>query len=138
MVEVKREEIEMTTTGTVEPHLTVGGLARASGVAPSAVRFYEAQGLIASERTEGNQRRYCEPDACRIKVIRVAQRIGLSVAEIKKLLDELPSDPSLADWQRLTQHLVEEATQRMAQLRQVLNDITTGDKLCEISPARTI
>lgn len=74
-------------------------------MAPSAVRFYEAHGLITSERTAGNQRRFHESDACRIKVIRVAQRIGLSVAEIRKRLDGLPLDPSVADWQRLTKGL---------------------------------
>lgn len=126
----------MTIAPTAKSHLTVGQLARASGVTPSAVRFYEAQGLISSERTTGNQRCFREPDACRVKLIRVAQRIGMSVAEIKELFDDLPGEPSLPDWERLTLRLVAEGTQRMNELRHVLDDITSGDKLCELPPAK--
>jgi MerR family redox-sensitive transcriptional activator SoxR len=65
----------MTTVALeTRPELTVGELARASGVAPSAVRFYEKHGLVTSERTSGNQRRFYEVEACLIKIIRVAQR----------------------------------------------------------------
>jgi len=132
----------MTSSEAVPAHFTVGWLARASGVTPSAVRFYEAHGLITSERTGGNQRRFHEPDACRVKIIRVAQRIGLSVAEIKKVLDELPQEPTATDWQRLSRRLVDEATCRMQQLQHVLEDIATDDELCELpgtgAPARDV
>ncbi|WP_062428297.1 MerR family transcriptional regulator [Herbidospora daliensis] len=111
--------------------LTVGDLARASGVAPSAVRFYEAHGLLAAERTSGNQRRFRESDVCRTKVIRVAQRVGLSVAEIKEVLDDLPPAPSPGDWMRLAESLVAEAQRRIRHLEQVLGEITGGGKLCE-------
>ncbi len=126
----------MAATSAIEPRLTVGELARASGVAASAVRFYEAHGLITGERTDGNQRRFRESDACRIKVIRVAQRIGLSVAEIKGFLDDLPDtqEPLPADWRRLAERLVNEATERIRRLTSVLDDITSGDKLCELPP----
>ncbi|TDD19702.1 MerR family DNA-binding protein [Nonomuraea diastatica] len=97
-----------------------------------ALRFYEAHGLLTSERTAGNQRRFREPDVCRTKIISVAQRVGLSIAEIRALFAELPADPALADWQHLTERLVEEADRRMRQLRRVLDDITSGDKLCEL------
>jgi MerR family redox-sensitive transcriptional activator SoxR len=125
----------MTGGITVQPYLTVGELARASGVAPSAVRFYENHGLLTSERTAGNQRRFREPDVCRTKVIRVAQRVGLSIAEIKALFAELPAEPDLPDWERLTGRLVTEANHRIHQLRRVLDDITSGENLCEIRPA---
>jgi MerR family redox-sensitive transcriptional activator SoxR len=131
-------------TGTVieQRYLTVGDLARASGVAPSAVRFYEAHGLLSSERTTGNQRRFREADVCRAKVIRVAQRVGLHIAEIKVLFDELPPEPALHDWERLTKRLIAEANERIHQLRSVLDDITGGEKLCELPPgdrtARTV
>ena len=123
-------------TGSVieQRYLTVGDLARASGVAPSAVRFYEAQGLLSSERTTGNQRRFHEADVCRTKVIRVAQRVGLHVAEIKALFDDLPSEPAPHDWERLTGRLIAEANERIRQLRSVLDDITSGEKLCELPP----
>ncbi|TDD03263.1 MerR family DNA-binding transcriptional regulator [Nonomuraea deserti] len=122
----------MTGTGTDQALLTVGDLSRATGVAPSAVRFYEAHGLLTSERTAGNQRRFREPDVCRTKVITVAQRVGLSIAEIRTLFAELPADPALADWQHLTERLVEEADRRMRRLRRVLDEITSGAKLCEL------
>ncbi|RKS79048.1 MerR family redox-sensitive transcriptional activator SoxR [Actinomadura pelletieri DSM 43383] len=127
----------MTGSATVQPQLTVGELARASGVAPSAVRFYEAHGLLTSERTAGNQRRFREPDVCRTKVIRVAQRVGLSIAEIKAIFAELPPEPALADWEHLTRSLITEAEQRIRQLRRVLEDIASGEKLCELPSDRT-
>lgn len=124
----------MTGSVTVPPYLTVGDLARASGVAPSAVRFYDAHGLLTSERTASNQRRFREPDVCRTKIIRVAQRVGLSIAEIKALLAELPAEPTLADWERLATHLMAEANHRIQQLRRALDDIACGEKLCELQP----
>lgn len=125
----------MSGSVSVQPFLTVGDLARASGVAPSAVRFYEAHGLLTSERTAGNQRRFHEPDVCRTKVIRVAQRVGLSIAEIKALLAELPADPAPGDWERLAARLMAEADHRIQQLRRVLDDIASCEKLCELPPA---
>lgn len=122
----------MTSSVAEQLSLTVGDLARATGIAPSAVRFYETHGLLTSERTASNQRRFSELDVCRTKIIRVAQRVGLSIAEIRALLDELPAEPVLADWQRLGERLVTEATQRIQQLRHVLDDIASGDKLCEL------
>jgi MerR family transcriptional regulator, redox-sensitive transcriptional activator SoxR len=124
----------MTAGVTEQAYLTVGDLARASGVAPSAVRFYEAHGLLAGERNAGNQRRFREPDVCRTKIIRVAQRVGLSIAEIKALFAELPADPELADWHRLTGRLMAEANQRIQQLQRVLDEIASGEKLCELQP----
>ncbi|GLX99233.1 MerR family transcriptional regulator [Herbidospora sp. NBRC 101105] len=111
--------------------LTVGELARESGVAPSAVRFYETHGLLTAERTAGNQRRFQKSDVCRTKVVRVAQRVGLSVAEIKEVLDDLPPDPSPDDWRRLAESLVAEAHRRIRHLQQVLGEITGGGRLCE-------
>lgn len=124
------------TTARPKAHLTVGEIAAMSSVASSAVRFYEKHGLITSERTSGNQRRFRSQDSCRIKIIRVAQRVGLTVAEIKDLLSELPEErePSLNDWQRLTQRLENEVAQRIEQLQNVLADVTSGEKLCELPP----
>lgn len=124
----------MAITSSTQPRLTVGGLAKASGVAPSAVRFYEAHGLIRSERTASNQRRFQTADACRIKVIKVAQRIGLTVAGIRGFLSELPDDPTAEDWRRLTEQLVDEAVTRISFLAATLEEITERDKLCELPP----
>lgn len=84
--------------------LTIGQVAERSGVAPSAIRFYEERGLIASERTSGNQRRYAQPTLRRIGFVRAAQRVGLTLEEIKDALDTLPSNrtPTKADWSRLS------------------------------------
>ncbi|HET8718359.1 MAG TPA: redox-sensitive transcriptional activator SoxR [Nocardioidaceae bacterium] len=84
--------------------LTVGQLAERSGVAPSALRFYESQGLIHAERTAGNQRRYPRPTLRRVAFIRSAQRVGLSLEEIAEALATLPENrtPTKADWARLS------------------------------------
>lgn len=84
--------------------LTIGQLAERSGVATSAIRFYESKGLIASERTTGNQRRYAQSTLRRVAFVRTAQRIGLSLEEIGEALATLPGNrtPTKADWHRLS------------------------------------
>ncbi|MGA8988034.1 redox-sensitive transcriptional activator SoxR [Aeromicrobium sp.] len=84
--------------------LTIGQLARRSGVATSAIRFYESKGLVDSERTSGNQRRYPKATLRRIAFIRTAQRVGLSLEEIGAALSTLPDKraPTKADWHRLS------------------------------------
>src|ERR671914_2435676 len=84
--------------------LTIGELADRSGVAPSALRYYEAQGLITATRTSGNQRRYERPTLRRVAFIRSAQRGGLSLEEITEALSTLPGGrtPTKADWTRLS------------------------------------
>lgn len=84
--------------------LTIGDLARRADVAPSALRFYEARGLIRAERTAGNQRRYARATLRRVALIRVAQGLGLSLREISDALAVLPDDriPTRADWRRLS------------------------------------
>ena len=71
-------------------HLTIGELAERSGLTASALRYYEAQGLIASERTTGNQRRYQRATLRRVAFIRSAQRVGLTLEEIAEALATLP------------------------------------------------
>ncbi|HET6501731.1 MAG TPA: MerR family DNA-binding transcriptional regulator [Amycolatopsis sp.] len=122
-----------------EPTLTVGDLARASGVAPSAVRFYEKHGLITSHRTRGNQRRFHHVEGCLVKIIRVAQRVGLSVAEIRDQMADLPQDRrdiTIDDFLRLRRRLEHEAHKRIQALTDVLTDLAADQKLCEIQPKR--
>ena len=71
--------------------LTVGEVARRSGIAVSAVHFYEAKQLIQSRRTEGNQRRYQREVLRRVAVIKVAQRVGIPLAEVRDALGGLPA-----------------------------------------------
>ena len=84
--------------------LTIGELSERSGVATSALRFYEELGLIGSRRTTGNQRRYERPTLRRVAFIRTAQRVGLTLEEIAEALATLPDGrtPTKADWARLS------------------------------------
>jgi MerR family transcriptional regulator, redox-sensitive transcriptional activator SoxR len=80
--------------------ITIGELARRSGVATSALRFYESRGLISSSRTNGRQRRFARPTLRRVAFIQAAQRVGLSLDEISTALHTLPErrTPTKADW----------------------------------------
>jgi MerR family transcriptional regulator, redox-sensitive transcriptional activator SoxR len=107
--------------------LSVGEVARRSGVAVSTVHFYEAQGLISGWRTDGNQRRYARDVLRRVALIRVAQLVGISLADVSAALASLPSDvaPSRVDWSRLSAAWRTELDERIAQLarlRDTLDD----------------
>jgi MerR family redox-sensitive transcriptional activator SoxR len=88
----------------VEHGLSIGAVAERTGVAPSALRYYEAEGLITAARTDGNQRRYHRDVLRRVSFIRVAQRVGLSLEEISEALASLPESrtPTHDDWARLS------------------------------------
>jgi len=102
--------------------LTIGEVARRSGVAPSALRFYEEQGLIGSARSAGRQRRYARQVLRRVAFIRVAQSVGLNLAEIRRVLAALPDGrtPNRTDWARLArgwQPLIDERIAALERLR---------------------
>jgi MerR family redox-sensitive transcriptional activator SoxR len=106
--------------------LTIGELSRRSGVAPSALRYYEAQRLIFSLRTTGNQRRYERSTLRRVAFIRAAQRVGLSLEEITAALSTLPGGrtPSRSDWAQLSRDWrprIEEQIARLVRLRDQLD-----------------
>lgn len=84
--------------------MSIGEVAARSGVATSALRFYETKGLIESERTDGNQRRYPRATLRRVALIRAGQEVGLSLAELADALETLPHDktPTKSDWERLS------------------------------------
>jgi MerR family redox-sensitive transcriptional activator SoxR len=84
--------------------LTVGDVAHRSGFAPSALRFYEREGLLAATRTSGNQRRYERNVLRRLAFIRAARNVGLSLDEVAAALSTLPEGrtPTRADWTRLS------------------------------------
>jgi len=84
--------------------LTIGELSERSGVATSALRFYEERGLIESRRTTGNQRRYPKATLRRVAFVRTAQRVGLTLEEVSEALATLPQGrtPTKADWARLS------------------------------------
>jgi MerR family transcriptional regulator, redox-sensitive transcriptional activator SoxR len=105
----------------ISPVLSVGEVARRSGVAVSTLHFYEAQGLIRSHRTPGNQRRYARDVLRRVAFIRVAQRVGITLADIAAALATLPSDaaPNRADWARLSTMWRAELNLRIGQLEKL-------------------
>jgi MerR family redox-sensitive transcriptional activator SoxR len=113
-----------------EAGLTVGQVAHRSGLAASALRFYESQGLITSDRTSGNQRRYHGDVMCRVTMIRACQRVGLSIAEIRAALSELPEGqvPTREDWDRLARHLRSELRDRVDQLNDLLAELSPSDQ----------
>src|SRR5579859_5782038 len=107
--------------------LSVGEVAKRSGVAVSALHFYEAQGLIASIRSNGNQRRYPRGMLRRVALIKVAQRTGIPLAEIKQALESLPMGKPVTaeDWKRLSDGWRENLTARirtLTALRDQLSD----------------
>ena len=122
----KMKDIALHPSG-LPAALSVGELARRSGVPVSTLHFYEAQGLITSWRTDGNQRRYGREVLRRVALIRVGQAVGISLAEVAAALASLPRDaaPSRADWSRLSGGWREQLDARIAQLtrlRDTLDD----------------
>jgi MerR family transcriptional regulator, redox-sensitive transcriptional activator SoxR len=108
-----------------ETVITIGELARRSGVAASAIRFYEEQGLISSTRTEGGHRQYRREVLRRVGFIRAAQAVGLNLSEIRSALETLPGQrtPTRQDWQRLSrawQPLLQERIDGLIALRDQL------------------
>ncbi len=101
--------------------LSVGEVARRSGVAVSTLHFYESKGLISSSRTQGNQRRYARNVLRRVALIRVAQRVGIPLADIEDALSILPksASPSRDDWTRLSAAWRNELDERIAQLKKL-------------------
>lgn len=102
MVEVKSESEDTAGPGAAR-EFSVGQVARRAGVATSALRFYEANGLITSSRNDAGHRRYLADTLRRVGFIQVAQRVGLTLAEIRSALAMLPDGrtPTRRDWAKL-------------------------------------
>ena len=109
------------------PMLAVGELAARSGVAVSALHYYESRGLIHAARSAGNQRRYPRAALRRVAFIRAAQQLGVGLAEIGEALAQLPEQrtPTKADWARLSSHWRAQLDARIAAL-QALRDRLDG------------
>ena len=106
--------------------LTIGEVSRRSGVASSALRFYEQRGLISSQRAGSGHRRFSRSALRRIACIVFAQRIGLSLEEIGSELGKLPADraPAREDWARLSGNWTRRIDQRIAELRRLRTGLT--------------
>jgi len=90
-----------------DPFIPIGTLAARTGVAVSAIRFYEEKGLLSSLRTSGNQRRFLRSDIRRVSFILIAQKLGLGLEEITEQLSRLPHGrtPSFFDWQKISRSM---------------------------------
>jgi MerR family redox-sensitive transcriptional activator SoxR len=118
--------------------ITIGELAARSGVATSGLRFYEERGLIAAERTAGNQRIYPRPTLRRVAFIRAAQAVGLTLDEVARALATLPADrtPVKRDWERQSSAWRDRLDERIAALER-LRDGLTGCIGCGCLSLRT-
>lgn len=109
----------------METWLSVGELSRRSGVAVSALHFYEREGLLPAERTTGNQRRYRRDALRRVAFVRASQRVGVSLAEIRDALDSLGHDssPTKRDWARLSRRWSDLLDERIRTLQHLRRDL---------------
>jgi len=105
--------------------LTPGELSQRSGVAVSALHFYEREGLIVSRRTSGNQRRYARETLRRVAFIRMSQRLGIPLARIRGALATLPDDrvPTSKDWARLSAGWRADLDERILHLQRLRDNL---------------
>ena len=105
--------------------LTIGELARRTGLNVSAIRYYEARGLVAAIRTGGNQRRFPRGDIRRLSFVLIAQTLGLSLGEIETELARLPQgrNPTAADWKRISGRVRAAIDAKIAQLQKTRADL---------------
>ncbi len=118
-------KVEVAAVPRAARELSVGEVARRSGVAVSTLHFYEAKGLIESRRSAGNQRRYPRSVLRRVAVIKVAQRAGIPLSAIGEALAALPRDraPGAADWARLSAGWRAELDRRIATLERLRDQL---------------
>ncbi|MBO9516576.1 MAG: redox-sensitive transcriptional activator SoxR [Porphyrobacter sp.] len=105
--------------------ITIGQLAARTGVAVSAIRYYEDKGLLQALRTGGNQRRFLRSDIRRVSFILIAQKLGLALADIEQQLAQLPQGraPTLSDWQQISRGMRFEIDQRINLLTRTRNQL---------------
>jgi MerR family redox-sensitive transcriptional activator SoxR len=110
----------------LNPELSVGEVARRSGVAISAIHFYETKGLVTSWRNAANQRRYPREALRRVSIVKVAQRLGIPLASIKAALDALPKGrtPTDQDWRKLSARWHRELDARIETLSRLRDQLT--------------
>lgn len=110
----------------VDEEFSIGEVARRSGVATSTLRFYDERGLITSERTAGNQRRFSRSVLRRVAVIRAAQSVGLTLESIKAQLGVLPEAgaPTRGDWELLARSWQVDLDDQIARLEALRDELT--------------
>jgi MerR family transcriptional regulator, redox-sensitive transcriptional activator SoxR len=107
--------------------LSIGEVAERTGVSVSALRFYEAEGMVTPTRSAGGQRRFARDALRRIAFIRVAQRVGLTLEEVRSALATLPDQrtPTAADWARLSRAWKSNLEERIRLLESVRDDLSS-------------
>ncbi|NLR71094.1 redox-sensitive transcriptional activator SoxR [Novosphingobium sp. ERN07] len=105
--------------------IPIGTLSRRTGLAVSAIRYYEDRGLVTSIRTGGNQRRFLRSDIRRLSFVQIAQKLGLGLAEIERELAALPRGrtPNVMDWQKISRSLRKEIDSRIQLLTRTRNKL---------------
>lgn len=105
--------------------ISIGQLARRTGLAVSAIRYYEAEGLVHPARNAGGQRRFLRSDIRRLSFVMIAQQFGFSLARIREALDGLPEQrtPNAADWARLSAGFREELDSRIETLTRLRENL---------------
>ncbi len=98
--------------------LSIGEIARRTGLSVSAIRFYEEKGLVTSERNAGGQRRFLRRDIRRLSFVLIAQKFGFTIGDIKKHLDTLPDGrtPTKADWAKMSRTFRQELDKQIDHL----------------------
>ena len=111
----------------LSPALTIGELARRTGLSVSAIRFYEEKGLVGAIRSSGNQRRFMRSDIRRLSFAMIGQRLGLTLAEIRAELATLPQGraPTQGDWQTISARIRDRLNERIAMLEKT-RDLLDG------------
>ncbi|EPC03274.1 hypothetical protein L861_17175 [Litchfieldella anticariensis FP35 = DSM 16096] len=114
------------TPSCLHKELSVGEVAKRSGLAVSAIHFYETKGLIKSRRNAGNQRRYTRDVLRRVAIIKVAQRTGIPLASIREALHTLPDGrtPNSEDWRHLSAQWKAELDDRIERLTKLRNQLS--------------
>ena len=105
--------------------LSIGQLATRSGLAVSAIRYYEAEGLIHAARNAGGQRRFLRSDIRRLSFIRIAQQFGFTLPQIREELARLPNHrtPTAKDWTKISRHFRDHLTNKIETLTNMRDDL---------------
>lgn len=115
-----------TSKSTAVEWLPIGKLAERTGLSITAIRFYEAEGLVSAQRNAGGQRRFLRSDIRRLSFVKICQGLGFPLAEIRQALSELPDGrtPTKRDWEKLSRGFIKEIDARIETLSQLRETLT--------------
>lgn len=106
--------------------LSIGKLAERTGLSITAIRFYEAEGLVSAQRNAGGQRRFIRADIRRLSFVKISQGLGFSLNEIRQVLSQLPEGrtPTKLDWEKLSRVFARDIDQRIEALERLRETLT--------------